>query len=211
MFAPQKKNSLSDTRGVTIIELIVVLFILSLIAGAVYAFQKNVFSTSRLLQTSLRSESDVRNVFKNFTAEVRRASPGWNGAYTIETAGTSTFVFYTTMDGDTYTERMRYQLFGTTLLRGVTKFNSTTGAYDLPESTSTVMSGINADPFGKIFTYYDKSYDGTATYPALTDPVDIARVRLVRFDLPVAPLGTSASSTKVNSVEVNLRNLKDNY
>jgi prepilin-type N-terminal cleavage/methylation domain-containing protein len=198
-------------RGVTIIELVVVLFILSLVAGGVLAFQRNVFSTNRILQSSLRSETQVRLVFRSFSGEVRSALPGWNGAAIIDTAGTSTIIFYTTLDQDKYTERVRYQLKGTTLEKGVTKFDLVTGAYDLPESTTTLVTGINAAPFGRIFSYYDKTYDGTSSYPALPDPVDIARVRLVRFDLPIAPVGTSASSTKVNSIQVTFRNLKDNY
>lgn len=204
-------NKLCNKRGVTIIELVVVLFVLSLVAAGVLAFQRNIFSTSRVLQTSLRNESAVRTVFKNFTSEVRSALPAWNGASIIEIASTSTLVFYATIDTDKYTERIRYQLVGTTLQKGVTKFNLSTGAYDLPESTSTVVSGINIVPFGKLFSFYDKSYDGTSGYAPLPSPVDIARVRLVQFDLPLAPLGTSASSTKVSTVKVTFRNLKDNY
>jgi type II secretory pathway pseudopilin PulG len=196
---------------VTIIELVVVLFIMSLVASAVIAFQKNIFSTTRMLQSSIQSESQVRSVFNVFTKEVRSALPAWNGAAIIETASTSSIVFYTTIDQDKYTERVRYQLDGTNLIKGITKYSTSSGAYDLPESTSTLVTGINVTPFGKIFSYYDKSYDGSSSYAALPTPVDIARVRLVRFDLPIAPLGTVASSTKVNSVQVMFRNLKDNF
>jgi prepilin-type N-terminal cleavage/methylation domain-containing protein len=205
------QQKLSYNRGVTIIELVVVLFILGLVSAGVLAFQRNIFSTSRVLQTSLRNESQTRSVFRSFTSEVRSASPAWNGASVIETAATSTLIFYTTLDADKYTERVRYQLVGTTLVKGISKFNLSTGAYDLPESSTTIVSGINAAPFGKIFSYYDKNYDGSSSSTPLADPVDISRVRLVRFDLPLAALGTSASSTRVNSIQVTFRNLKDNY
>ncbi|HXK37855.1 MAG TPA: prepilin-type N-terminal cleavage/methylation domain-containing protein [Candidatus Paceibacterota bacterium] len=206
-----KQSKVSYNAGVTIIELVVVLFILGLLSAGVIAFQRNIFSTSRVLQTSLRSESQTHSVFRAFTAEVRSALPAWNGASIIESAATSTLIFYTTIDADKYTERVRYQLVGTQLVKGITKFNIATGAYDLPETTTTIVSGINAAPFGKIFSYYDKNYDGSSSSTPLAAPVDIARVRLVRFDLPLAALGTTASSTRVNSIQVTFRNLKDNY
>lgn len=208
MSAHSLRGRLQYNKGVTIIELLVVLFILSLVAGALLAFQRNIFSTTRTLQTSLRNESAVRKIFKDFTAEIRSAAPAWNGAAIIETAGTSTLVFYANIDQDKYTERVRYQLVGTTLQKGIKKFNVATGAYDLAESVATIASGVTGT---NLFTFYDKNYDGTASYTALASPVDIARVRLVRFDLALGQQGSGSVSSKTNSVQVTFRNLKDNY
>ena len=66
-----KKNS----AGFSVIEILVVIFILTLIGIAVWTFQKNVFSLNSYIASSLDAQQEARKVFKALSAEIRSMSP----------------------------------------------------------------------------------------------------------------------------------------
>ena len=207
MFMYQKQTN----RGFTLIELLVGIFVFGILSIAIASFSRGIMLNSSRLRQNLSSQTDVRKAFNNFTSEIRSASPSWNGTYIIELASSTALTFYSNIDSDKYTERIRYFVAGTKLNKGITKFNINTSAYDLPEVIKTIAVNINTTSTTRIFTYYDKTYDGTSSYPKIPDPVDTSSIRLIRFDLSNNPYGPYLKSSDSSSVQVSLRNLKDNY
>ncbi len=206
MIKKQKQNA-----GFTLIELLVGVFVFGILSIAIANFSSGILKNSSRLRENLSSQTNIRKAFNNFTSEIRSASPSWDGTYIIEMASSTALTFYSNIDSDKYTEKIRYFISGTKLNKGITKFNINTSSYDLPETISTIAININATSTTRVFTYYDKNYDGTASYPKIPDPVDTSVVRLIRFDLSNNPYGVYLNAPDSSSVQVSLRNLKDNY
>lgn len=204
-------SSSEDKYGFTLIEIVVAVFVATILSMAVTVFSRGIFKNSSILQSSLTNQTDIRKTFKAFTSEVRSISPGWDGSYPVAIASSTTFVFYTNIDDDKYTEKIRYFLSGTSLKKGIIEFNIASGRYDTVEIEQFVIKDLNVASGTRIFTYFDKDYDGTESYSSIPDPIDISKVRLVRFDINNNHFGKSINSGIKHTVQVSLRNLKDNY
>lgn len=194
--------------GFSVIEVLVGIFILTLIGIAVYSFQKDVFSLNRIISDSLTAQDEARRVLKTISADIRTASPSSLGSYAIVQTATSSFTFYSNIDNDPYKERVRYFLDGTTLKKGVIKPSGTPLTYNPANEVVSELIHDVANATISIFSYYDTNYDGT-TEP-LVEPIDTAAVRLVKITIvidkdPQQPPGSTTLTTQIS-----MRNMKDN-
>jgi len=202
------KNKHNSKSGFTIIEILVSIFILTLIGLAVSSFAKDIFSLNRITSDSLTAQDETRRALKTMSAEIRTASPSSLGAYALAQSAMSSFTFYSNVDDDSFKERVRYFLDGTTLKKGIIKPSGTPLTYNpADEAVSELIHGV-ANATTSIFSYYDKNYDGTNQ--ALIEPIDIATVRLVKITIvtdkdPQTPPGPMTLTTQIS-----IRNLKDN-
>jgi prepilin-type N-terminal cleavage/methylation domain-containing protein len=147
--------------GFSLIEIIVVIFVLGLISVVVVTFQNDVFSLNTRLSNNLTSQSEAKGTLTMMTSEIRAASPSSNGAYPLAEANATSFIFYSNIDKDQLKERVRYFLSDNTLKKGVIKPSENPLVYNpANEVVSEVVHGIvnGATP---IFSYYDKNYDNT--------------------------------------------------
>jgi len=202
------KNHQNSKSGFTIIEVLVSIFILTLIVSVVYSFQKDVFSLNRIISDSLVAQEEARRNLKTMTAEIRTASPSSLGAYAIAQTATSSFIFYSNIDGDSFKERVRYFLDGTTLKKGIIKPSGAPLAYNPANETIIDLAHDVANTTTSIFSYYDTNYDGT-TQP-LAEPINVSVVRLVKITIVIDhdPLVSPGHITL--TTQISIRNLKDN-
>ncbi|MEK7118048.1 MAG: prepilin-type N-terminal cleavage/methylation domain-containing protein [Patescibacteria group bacterium] len=201
-------------KGFTIIEAVVAVAIFLVVISVMVVFQRSVLTNTKVLQSGLLVQTQARKTIQTFIAEVRSVTPSAGGAYPIEIAATSSFVFYANIDGDSAVERVRYFLGTTTppstFLKGVTK--PTGIVYNLAnENISTRVNAINASSTVPVFTYYDKNYNGTSSSTPLSEPVNIPDIRLIKMSLPVDPNQSRSPVFQTYSTQVMLRNLKDNF
>lgn len=190
------------------IEVLVSIFILTLIGLAVYSFQKDVFSLNKIISRSLTAQDEARRALKVISAEIRTASPSSLGAYALVQTATSSFGFYSNIDDDSFKERVRYFLDGAILKKVVIKPSGSPLIYNPANETISDLVHDVANATTSIFSYYDENYDGT-TQP-LAEPIDISIVRLVKITIvidqdPQQPPGPTALTTQIL-----MRNLKDN-
>lgn len=202
------KNRHNSKSGFTIIEILVSIFILTLIGLAVSSFAKDIFSLNRVTSDSLTAQDETRRALKTMSAEIRTASPSSLGAYALAQTATSSFTFYSNIDDDSLKERVRYFLDGTTLKKGIIKPSGTPLTYNPANEVVSELTHNVANATTSIFSYYDKNYDGTNQ--ALIEPIDIATVRLVKITIvidkdPQMPPGPMTLTTQIS-----MRNLKDN-
>jgi prepilin-type N-terminal cleavage/methylation domain-containing protein len=201
-------------RGFTLIEVMLSVVVFMLIGGAIYAFQRNIFSYSRMFTANLNAQQQVQKTFRDFEKEVRTMSPSASGAYPIVTASSTEFTFFSDFDKDGVKERVRYFYATATksIRRGViepTGTNYVTANEVISDRISGVLITATTT---SLFTYYNANYDGVGTTSALTQPVSIPSVRLIKFLVAIAPIGQNpvASSTVWFTTQVSMRNLKDN-
>jgi len=194
--------------GFSVIEVTVAIFILTLVGIAVYAFQKDVFSLNRILSQSIVSQEEVRRALKVMSAEIRATSPSSIGAYAIAETATSSFIFYSNIDDDSFKERVRYFLDGTVLKKGVTKPAGDPLTYNpASETISDVVRDV-ANGTTALFSYYDTDYDGTSQ--PLVQPINISIVRLVRIVIMVDRDSSVLPGPITLTTQISMRNLKDN-
>lgn len=200
-------NTMHPLRGFTLVEAVVVIGILGMITVLLANFQTGIFRDYSTANAGLTSDGEMRSAMRHFIRDVRAAAPAQTGAYAIETAGTSTFTFYSDVDGDDLRDRVRYFLSGTTLMRGVTPPTGSPSVY--LDSNERQVSAVHALSLGatSLFNYYDGNYTGTTS--PLTQPVDIAHVRYVRMTLIVDadPVRPPAPATLSGGVMI--RSLKN--
>lgn len=202
-----RKQSL--TRGMTLIELVIVIGILGIIMVAISSFQTNILTNNRYSFDSLSSAQDARTILRTIVKELRSTSPSNNGSYAISMAATNTIAFFSDTNGDGLKEQIRYFIATTTLKKGViipagspltynpNNENITTLAYNIRNSTSSPL-----------FEYYDENYSGTSS--PLTQPVTVTKVHLVKISLLIDANPNKAPVLRTYTSQVNLRNLKDN-
>jgi len=202
------KNIHHSKSGFTIIEILVSIFILTLIGLAVSSFAKDIFSLNRITSESLTAQNEARRALKTMSAEIRTASPSSLGAYAIAQSATSSFTFYSNIDDDSFKEQVRYFLDGTTLKKGIIKPSGTPLTYNpANEVVSELIHGV-ASSTTSIFSYYDKNYDGTNQ--ALIEPIDIATVRLVKITIVIDKDPQTPPGPMTLTTQISIRNLKDN-
>ncbi len=203
------KKNYSKTKGFTLVETAISIWIILLIGLAIANFGRDIFSYNSTLQSNLTAQLDARKVLRTLIAELRSSSQSSLGSYPIDTAGTSTLIFYSNPDADNLKERVRYFLQNNTLMRGVIKPTGTTLVYNTnTEVFDTVIRDIINGTSTPIFTYYDENYTGTSS--PLSQPVNIGSIRMVKI-MVIVDRDPNRSPTPITvTAQGTLRNLKDN-
>lgn len=205
------KQSINRTNGMTLVEIVVAVGIVSMIAVVAGTFQKNIFVYNRNASGSLITAQDARAIIRTMVSELRSTAPSSNGAYAIAQAGTSTITFFSDIDGNGSIEQVRYFASSTKLLRGVIVPTGSPLTYSATsEKITTLSTSLRNTASTSLFTYYDGTYDGVASTTALTQPVTMTAVRLVKISLTLDVDQNSLPVSRTYTTQVNLRNLKDN-
>jgi len=104
---------LPSIKGFTLVETLVVVFIFALIMGVVYAGATALYKTYKYGWQQSRAVEEARRGIETMTREIREAGPGDDGSYPIEKAADNEFIFYSDINKDGRTERVRYFLGST--------------------------------------------------------------------------------------------------
>ncbi len=97
-------------KGFTLIETIVTIAIFTLVLGAVSGFIVMAYRVHGYTWQQSIAIGEARKGIETMIKEIREARAGEDGSYPIEYAGDKEFVFYSDIDGDGRTERVRYFL-----------------------------------------------------------------------------------------------------
>lgn len=97
-------------KGFTLIETLVVIFIFTLIMGAVSGLIVMAYRTHGYTWEQSIAIDEARRGIEIMIKEIREARSGEDGSYPIEKAGDKEFIFYSDIDDDRQTERVRYFL-----------------------------------------------------------------------------------------------------
>lgn len=204
---PASHRQASASRGgFTVVEIMFAVSIFVLVMGALTLFSRNIWVYSSYVSAGLNDSNNGRSLLKKMVAEIRTASTADTGAYVIALANSNAFTFYSDIDNDGLKERVRYFLNGTVIQKGITKPTGSPFTYNSAnETVSTVISNVTNTA---IFDYYDKNYEGTTA--ALTFPVTVASIRLIKITLTTDADPNRAPAATTFSTQVAIRNLKDN-
>ncbi len=199
-------------KGFSLVEILIVVAIAAAVVIVVSNFGNNVAGLNILVTSELQAKSDVNQSLQIMTEEIQSAETSGNGAYPIDTVGTTTFSFYSDIYKNGSAEHVRYFYSSSTIYKGVIVPTGTPVLY--PTSSEVVTDFIDnviissATP---LFSYYDSSYTGSQA--PLQYPISIASIRLAAISFEVQSNQTSTikrSPLEYFSSLVDLRNLDSN-
>jgi prepilin-type N-terminal cleavage/methylation domain-containing protein len=197
-----------DKKGLTMIEVLVAIGIfLLLIVGIVDIILWGMHGRD-VVWEQLSTQSEGRKIVQDFVNEMRRANASSIGAYPIETANTSTIVFYSNIDADSWRERVRYFLSNKKLVKGITKPTGNPLSYNLAtEATTTIVNDVANT--SSLFYYYDQNYSSVSGTP-MSAPINIPSIRMVGIKLLLEEKPNVAPAPFSIESKVEIRNLKSN-
>lgn len=193
-------------KGFTLVEIIITVAITGLVVAAIGSFQANIFSYSRNFSSSLSAADDARRVLRPFSNEVRSAAPSTLGAYPIEEATSTSFIFFTDTDNDGVEERIRYFLEENAFKKGTIVPSGNPYVYD--EDDESIVAMVNDVTSSTVFSYFDTYYDGTTE--ALVEPISVLQIRLIKISLTIDKDPNEVPPPFTVTTQVSFRNLKDN-
>ena len=200
-------NTTFNSKGLTLLEVIVSIFIFTMIGMAIWSFQKDIFSLNDFLSNDLTIQQESRKTFKQISEEIRSISPSSAGTYPILEATSTSFIFYSDINNDGLKEQIHYFLDKNTLKKGIIVPSGNPLVYNSANKIikKVIQNVVIGDP---IFEYYDASYDGTT--PALSAPVNIISIRLIKINITADKDPNRPSSPFTMTTQISMRNLKDN-
>jgi prepilin-type N-terminal cleavage/methylation domain-containing protein len=203
------KIPISPASGFTLIEMTVVIGVFLILFVGSATLYSDTINTNATLTGSLNAQMDVRKAFNSMVADIRSASPSSSGAYTIDTASSTYFAYYSDINNDGLKEKIRYFLSGKTLEVGIIKPTGLPLTYNSAnEVVTNLISNVVNPTSSPLFYYYDDSYNGTSS--PMSMPIFIPNVRLIKIDVkidqnPLKPPGPQEFTTQIS-----IRGLKDN-
>lgn len=202
--------NMTNKSGFTLVEILVVVSIAVILGLAIASFGRDIFYQNFVWSRELVAESEAKLAMRRLIAELRTAEPSNTGTYSIESASKDSLIFYSDINNDGKRERLRYWLDGRTLRRGQMAPTGQPYIYATGTETFSISANDLINANNLIFSYYDRSYDGTASSTPLAEPIEVKNIRLVKVEFLIDANSSQAPIPLYLSSQVMLRNLKDN-
>jgi prepilin-type N-terminal cleavage/methylation domain-containing protein len=184
-------------RGFTLIEILIVMFIIVFLVGVIIFFVISLSNYRTFFLFTMGSEKEIDIMLTNIAREIRTMNYSSNGAYPIEYASTTSIIFYSDIDNDGLTERIRYYLENNILKRGIIKPSGTPPSYN--QANEKIWNMVyNVEDF-KI-TYYDESLN------ILSPPIENYKIKIIKVEVKTKPVFNKPSIQSY--IVVSPRNLK---
>lgn len=192
-------------QGFTLIETIITIVVFALSMGAISGFIWMGYRTQSYTWQQSTAIAEARKGVETMVKEIREARIGDDGAYVIEKAEDFEFIFYSDIDKDAATERVRYFIQGTDFKKGV--INPTGWPIQYPpasEEVVTLSQYVRNQP--PIFHYYDGQGGEIAPLPARLKDTKLMKVYLVININPNRPPQdfTLESAVQIRNLKINL-------
>lgn len=194
-----------DSNGFTLIEILVAIGISSIILVALVRFMGVSIPAYRSLFLQNGANDTARVQLKRIAHQLREARLSDTGAYPVVEATPRKLVFYADVDGDIATERVRYELVGTDLVRGVTDPSGDPLTYDVSQEVVSTVARSIQNGSSAVFTYYGGNYPSDAAPVA-----DISAITYISFSLSIDADTVNNPPPIIIQSQVQLRNLKTN-
>ena len=178
------KNSKLNSRGMTLPEMLVGVFVVTLLLGIISTLIIRAFYVNRHTIEQGLNTAEVQKTVRLFTRNMREAKQADDGAYMLETAEDFELEFYANIDDDQATERLTYYLEDSTLKLGITEATGFPLAYsDDFDEVRFIGNGVVNNGSQPLFYYYNKEYPIDTDNNPLTTPADIQEIGMIRLDL----------------------------
>lgn len=196
-------------KGFTMLELLVALGIFSLIIVSVAWLVIHGFRYNAIIWEQLKTQSDGRRVLRETVDVVRKAEQSSIGSYPVANAGAYDLTVYSNVDSDSYREKVRFWLDGTTFKRNTVKPSGSPPSYSGAGQTVEIAHDVvNISKGEAVFSYFDENYTGVEA--PMIQPVDTTKIRIIRVRLELEKDPTETPKPLRVESAAQIRNLKTN-
>jgi len=196
-------------QGFSLVEVIIFAAITASLIFVVSSLTSNVANIENFVNQKLQSRSSLEQTFQMLVTEIRSAGPSSNGAYQIESASTSSLVFFSDIDQDGIFERVRYTLSTSTIAKGFINPSGNPLVYATStEVVKDVMTNVIVSTSTDLFNYFDSAYAGSQA--PLTSPIDVSKIRVVKVSVYADTNPGKAPKATFFSDTITIRNLRSN-
>lgn len=194
-------------KGFTLIELLVAISLSSIIIVALVRIMGTSLPLYRSAFIQTTANETARVQLRRIAHEIRSAVPSDTGGFPLVDAAASRLIFYANIDSDSAVERVRYELVGTNVVRGITKPSGNPLTYNTDQEVTTIIARSVQNGGNPVFMYY-----GT-NYPSDMNSVpegNLAAITYIAFSLTLDADTTLPPPAVTVQSQVQLRNLKTN-
>ena len=192
-------NNIIKNKGYTLVEILVTMSLFTVLTLMSGNYIITGFKATTFEKEQSEAIANARKILKALEVEVRGAINSEQGAYPITLIDNDEFIFYSDIDNDGQSEKIRYYSNDLLLMKEVTEPGATNEYSGAPVSSIASEYLNNQDE--DVFTFYDSDYNSTLT---------INNVRLVKIILKINVTPAVAPNDFYVETDVTLRNLKSN-
>ena len=203
-------KNLNQEKGVTIIELLISLVLVGVLGLAFVSLQSFISKNQILVWNNYVAVDDANNSIKQMVKELRTARNGDNGAYPMEAAFDSEIIFFSDIDSDGASERVRYFLSGTDFYKGVVEPVGYPVTYPLANEKLFVITGKVRNGVLPVFTYYNGDWPEDTVNNPLPSPVRLSDTKLMKVSLRLNARANEPEKDYILESYVQVRMLKEN-
>lgn len=199
-----------NQKGISFLEIVTYIAIFSLVILIITRFVVQGYQVYYFGQEQNDAIRQAQIGIETMVKEIREARYADNGAYPLELANDQEFIFYSDIDQDNATERVRYFLFNTNFIKGIINPSETEPInYNGPEILATLSENVRND-VGPIFYYYNGDWPADTLNNPLPAPARLIETKLMRVYLKVNILPSRPPDDFELESSVQIRNLKTN-
>jgi len=196
--------------GFTLIEAVVALSIFGMTLAVLSAFLSQGMRFQKFTGEQQQQVEYARSSAQTMVKELRGAAPAEDGAYILDLAEDQEIIFYSNIDDDPETERVRYFLDGITFKKGVVEPSGEPAVYDPATETVTTLVEYVRNGATPTFVYYNGDYPGDMINNPLPTPTRLTETKLLSLYLKINVDESQVPSETEVITEVQIRNLKNN-
>lgn len=189
-------------EGFTLIESLLTIAIFVLALGAAVGLVLGLYRAQGYTFQQILAIEEARNGIETMIKEIREARGGDDGSYIIERADDFEFIFYSDIDKDGDTERIRYFIERTDFRKGVIDPSGDPLGYKGEEKITILSKYVRNQP--PIFHYFDGNLQ------ELPPPARLQDTKLMRVYLVINIDPDRPPQNFILENDVQLRNLKTN-
>lgn len=172
-------------KGFTIIEVLVASALLVVIGAGLLGLQY-IFSRNQVIvwQNYINIE-EANRAAMTIAREIRNMNEGQEGSYPLISADDQEIVFYSDIDLNGQTERVRYTLSGNTLTKGVTQANGEPAEYNTINEVETIITEYVRNGSDPVFYYYNSGWPTDTISNPLPFGQRISDTSMIRLSLTI--------------------------
>ena len=204
------QNRKKYSKGLTLIEVLIGMAILGMLGLGVVSLQYLLGQNQTLVYKNYVNVDEANSAVAQFSKEIRITRSSDNGAYALDTADNFEIVFYSDIDFDEETERVRYFLDGTNFSKGIIEPIGYPAAYPQEAEKVKVLTENARNDTEPTFYYYNSGWpDDTENNPLVLSE-RLNQTRTIKIYLRVNTTADEAEKDFVLESYIQPRMLKDN-
>jgi prepilin-type N-terminal cleavage/methylation domain-containing protein len=196
--------------GFTLIELLVSMAIISVLGLGLISLQYMLGQNQVLVWNNFVSIDDTNEAVTQMVREIRTSRYGDNGAFPIIGAYDQELIFYSNVDDDIQTERVRYFLTDTTLYKGVVDPVGYPVTYPSANEKLFALSQIVRNGTTPLFYYYNGDWPEDTVNNPLPAPVRLSESKTIKIYLRLNAREDDPEDDYILEPYVQIRMVKDN-